>query len=108
MKLIDVAVSHFDSKEVRQLEVPQWETTIYAKNLSLSDKSKWMKRADGDNWNYLVYAVIFGATDEKGEPLFDIGDKTTLSNNVDPDIVTDIASFVLNIGDDTEEEREKN
>ena len=75
MKLIDVAVSHFNSKEVRQLEVPQWETTIYAKNLSLSDKSKWMKRADGDNWNYLVYAVIFGATDEKGDPLFDIGDK---------------------------------
>ena len=28
--------------------------------------------------------------------------------DVDPDIVTDIASFVLNIGDDTEEEREKN
>ena len=108
MKLIDVAVSHFNSKEIRQLEVPEWNATIYSKNLSLADKSKWMKRADGDNWNYLVYAVIFGTTDAQGEPLFDVGDKASLTNSVDPELVSNIASFVLDIGDDTEEEREKN
>lgn len=108
MKLIDVAVSHFNSKEVRQIEVPEWDTTLYSKNLSLADKSKWMKRSDGDNWSYMVYAVILGTTDAEGEPIFDIGDKPSLMNNVDPELVTRIATFVLDIGEETEEEREKN
>jgi len=108
MKLIDVAVSHFSSKEVRSLEVPEWDTTVYSKNLSLADKAKWMKLADDDNWNYLVYAVIFGVTDDQGEPVFDIGDKATLRGNVDPDIVSRIASFVLNVDAESEEDREKN
>ena len=108
MKLIDVAVSHFNSKEIRQLEVPEWDATIYSKNLSLADKSKWMKRADGDNWNYLVYAVIFGTTDAQGEPLFDVGDKAPLRNAVDPDVLSKVANFVLKLDADSEEEREKN
>ncbi len=108
MKLIDVAVSHFSSKEIRSIEVPEWDTTLYSKNLSLADKAKWMKLAEEDNWNYLVYAVIFGVTDAQGEPVFDIGDKATLRGNVDPDIVSRIASFVLNVEAESEEDREKN
>lgn len=108
MKLIDVAISHFNSKEIRSLEVPEWDTTLYSKNLTLADRAKWMKLAEDDNLSYLVYAVIFGTTDAQGEPVFDIGDKPTLRSNVDPDIVSRIASFVLKIDADSEEEREKN
>ena len=43
-KLIEAAVEHFNSKEIRKLEVPEWNTTLYAKNLTLHDKSKMLAR----------------------------------------------------------------
>jgi hypothetical protein len=102
-KLIDSAVSHFSTKEIRQLRVDEWETTLYSKNLSLEDKAKFMSRADGDTSDYLVYAVIFGVTDEKGDAVFDIGDKHKLKTNVDPDVLSRVANFVLNLDDDDED-----
>ena len=107
-KLIDIAVSHFNAREVRQMHVPEWETTIYAKNLSLEDKHKWLKRAKGETDEYLLYAVIFGVMDENGDQVFDLGDKVKLKTNVDPEILSKIATFVLEVDASTEEEREKN
>lgn len=43
-----------------------------------------------------------------GEPLFDIGDKTKLRRNVDPDIISKVANFVLKLDAKSEEDREKN
>jgi hypothetical protein len=108
MKLIETAVSHFSSKTVREIYVPEWETTLYAKPLSLEDKSKWVSRANGDNTDYMVYALIFGLVDDKGDSVFDIGDKVKLRRNVDPEIVGRLANFVLEVTAPTDEEREKN
>lgn len=105
-KLIDSAVAHFSGKEVRSIRVDEWDATLYSKNLSLEDKAKWFARADGDNTDYLVYALIFGVTDENGEAVFDIGDKVKLRKNVDPEVLSRVANFVLSVDD--EEEREKN
>ncbi len=105
-KLIDSAVAHFSGKEVRSLRVDEWDTTLYSKNLSLEDKAKWFAKADGDNTDYLVYALIFGVTDENGESVFDIGDKVKLRKHVDPEVLSRVANFVLQVDD--EEEREKN
>ena len=107
MKLIETAISHFSNKTVRSMVVPEWDITVYAKPLSLEDKAKWITRSDGDNTDYMVYALIFGLMDEKGDSLFDIGDKVKLRKSVDPEIVSKLASFVLS-SDSTEEEREKN
>jgi hypothetical protein len=104
--LIDSAVAHFSGKEVRSIRVDEWDCTLYSKNLSLEDKAKWYTRADGDNTDYLVYALIYGVTDADGEPVFDIGDKVKLRKNVDPEVLSRVANFVLAIDD--EEEREKN
>ena len=108
MSLIDVAISHFSNKQVREIYVPEWDVTLYSKNLSLDDKTKWYTRANGDSADYLVYAVIFGITDEKGDAVFDIGDKVKLRRNTDPEVVSRIANFVLDVSAPTEEEREKN
>ena len=81
-KLIDSAVAHFSGKQVRSIQVDEWDTTLYSKNLSLEDKARWYARADGDNTDYLVYALIFGITDEKGEAVFDLSDKSKLRINV--------------------------
>jgi len=106
-KLIDTAISHFSSKEIRSLRVDEWDTTLYSKNLSLEDKAKWYARADGDNTDYLVYALIYGVTDKDGESVFDIGDKVKLRKKVDPEVLSKVANFVLDTTD-SEEEREKN
>lgn len=108
MKLIEKAVSHFSAKTVREFYVGEWETKVFAKPLSLEDKSKWLSRSDGDTADYMIYAIIFGLTDEKGDALFDIGDKVKLRRNVDPEVVTKLASFVLETQGATEEDREKN
>jgi hypothetical protein len=108
MKLIETAVSHFSSKTVREIYIPEWEATLYAKPLSLEDKAKWISRADGDNTDYMVYALIFGLVDEKGDSVFDIGDKVKLRRGVDPEIVARLANFVLEVDAPTEEDREKN
>lgn len=105
-KLIDNAVAHFSNKEIRTLRVDEWDTTLYSKNLSLEDKAKWFARADGDNSDYLVYALIYGVTDENGESVFDIGDKVKLKKNVDPEVLSRVANFVLDTLD--AEDAEKN
>jgi hypothetical protein len=107
MKLIDTAVSHFSSKAVRSIEVPEWETTLYAKNLTLDDKAKWFRRADGDTTDFMVYSLIFGLQDANGEQVFTIEDKHNLRKNADPVIVSRLADFVLESGL-KEESREKN
>ena len=107
-KLIDVAVSHFSSKVVRELHVSEWDTTLYAKNLTLDDKAKFIKRSGDDSTDFLIYAIIFGLMDNQGEPVFDIGDKVKLRSHVCPNLITKLANFVLEIDSSTEEEREKN
>jgi len=105
-KLIDSAVAHFSGKEVRSIRVDEWDCTLYSKNLSLEDKARWFARADGDNTDYLVYALIFGVTDEKGEAVFDLADKVKLRKSVDPEVLSRVANFVLDTQD--QEEVEKN
>lgn len=105
-KLIDSAVSHFSNKEIRTLRVEEWDTTLYSKNLSLDDKAKWFNRSEGNNSDYLVYALIYGVTDENGESVFDIGDKVKLKKHVDPEVLSRVANFVLDTLD--AEDAEKN
>jgi len=105
-KLIDSAVSHFSNKEIRTLRVEEWDTTLYSKNLSLDDKAKWFARSEGNNSDYLVYALIYGVTDENGESVFDIGDKVKLKKHVDPEVLSRVANFVLDTLD--AEDAEKN
>ena len=107
-KLIDAAVSHFSNKEIRELHVPEWDVTLYSKNLTLEDKAKFLKRAQDDTTDYMVYSVIFGVTDKEGEPVFDIGDRVKLRNHVDPEVLSKIANFVLDVSATSKEEREKN
>ncbi len=51
----------------------------------------------------LLYSVL---PIENGESVFDIGDKVKLRRHVDPEVLSKVANFVLQVDD--EEEREKN
>jgi hypothetical protein len=108
MSIIDSAVSHFSNKEIRSIEIPEWGVKLFSKNLTLDDKSRMLSRANGNSTDYLIYAVIFGTTDAEGKPAFTLEDKSSLRNKVDPEIVSRIATWVLESGTKSEEEREKN
>ena len=108
MSLIDIATSHFSNRTKRSIEIPELGVTLYAKNVSLADKANWLKRADNDTTSFMVYAIIYGLTDEKGEKVFDVGDKTKLLNSVDPEIVAKLFNFVNETAATTPEEAEKN
>tara|TARA_B110000503_G_C6904744_1_gene312213 strand:- start:70 stop:396 length:327 start_codon:yes stop_codon:yes gene_type:complete len=108
MSIIDAAVSHFSSKEIRSRVVPEWECTVYAKNLTLEDKGKLLARAKDNTTDYLVYALIYGAIDGSGEPLFQLEDKAKLKNKVDPEVLAKIANFILAADSSSDEEVEKN
>jgi len=108
MKLIEKAVDHFSKKSVRELYIPEWDATVYAKNLTLEDKAAWLKRAGDDTFEYMLLAIINGLKDKDGEPVFDIGDKPKLKKGVDPEIVSKMATFVLQTAGADDEEREKN
>jgi hypothetical protein len=106
VKLIDSAVAHFSSKELREVEISEWGATLFAKNLTLDDKAKMLRRSDSDNTDYLILTLIFGLVDDTGDQVFNIGDKLALRNQVDPEVVQRVATFILT--SNTEEEREKN
>ena len=107
MSAIDNVVAHFSEKPVRQMEVPEWGLTIYAKNTSVEDRAKIFARAERDHESS-VYAIIFAAADKDGELLFDIGDKHKLLNQADPMVVSKVAAFILGLAGADDEEREKN
>ena len=102
-RLIDEAVAHFSNQDIRTIDVPEWNTKLYAKRLTLEDKSRWAKRADGDATDYLIYACIYGLHDEKGEQVFSLEDKIKLKKSVDPEVLTRLGNFALAIETDPTE-----
>lgn len=108
MKLIESAVQHFSNKAIRSIHIPEWDVTLYAKNMTLDDKAKMYARSNGNGTDYLIYAVIFGLQDKDGEPPFTLEDKVALKTKVDPEVVSRLANFVLQTEAKSEEEREKN
>ena len=107
MKLIEKALQHFQSIEPRELHVPEWEVTVYAKEPTLGQKSSWMAKSNGDNTDFMLNAICEGALDKDGQPLFDVGDKPTL-RRIGSTITERVGLFVLNASAETDEEREKN
>lgn len=107
MKLIEKALQHFQSIEPRELYVSEWDVTIYATEPTLGQKSKWMAKSNGDNTDFMLNAIVEGALDKDGKPLFDVGDKPTL-RRIGSTITERVGLFVLGASAVDDEEREKN
>jgi hypothetical protein len=108
MSVIDNAVAHFNSKEVREKYIPEWDVTVFAHPLNMEQKGKWLAMAKGSNTDYLIYAVIYGAKNKEGKAIFTIEDKPTLKSKVDSDVLSEVAVFILGNSELPEEDREKN
>ena len=100
MSAIDRAVGHFNSIDIRSMEVEEWADEsgtfkIYAKPLTLQESSKLYRLSKNDDVALLAYALIHKALDENGDKLFTMDDKHKLMNSVDVTVLTKIGSWIM-------------
>lgn len=110
MRAIDRAVNHFDSIEVKKLEVEEWSDgespfVIYAKPLTLKESQSLYRLSKNDDLALLAHAIISKSLDEDGNKHFTLEDKVRLMNNVDVGILTKIGTWIM--GTDDLEDAEK-
>ena len=104
MKFIDRAKSHFESLGVQSLEADQWKdepgnpSVIYWNPITLSEKNKLFKKSDNLNdVGILADIVIMKAIDKDGNKLFTLEDKIGLMHKVDSDVLSRIATSMVQI-----------
>lgn len=103
MSIIDKVVAHFESKEVKKIEVPEWGDSsgslfVYAKPITLAQKAKLarLSKNESSGLELLAYALIELAKDSAGNALFTLEDKRKLMTNADPDVMARVAGELLN------------
>lgn len=100
MSILDRAVAHFDKQEIIEVEVPEWPdesgnpTVLYAKPMTLHDQKILSKFAKDSDLEFFVRTIIMKAMDRDGNKVFDIADKITLMNRVDPTVILRIAGQI--------------
>ena len=102
MKLIDSAKSHFESLGVQSIEVEEWKDeagnsiVIYWTPITLSEKNKLFKKSDNLNdVSILADILIMKAIDKDGNKLFILEDKIALMHKVDSDVMSRIATSMV-------------
>ena len=102
MGVLDNAKTHFDSLETKVIEVEEWETVIYASPFTMGEKKKLWKHAKEDDIEFMVRTLILKALNKDGSKMFDISDKITLMNHVDPNVIVRVVGDI-SVADTIEE-----
>lgn len=102
MKIIDRAKSHFENLGTQSIEVPEWKdddgkpTVLYWNPITLSEKNKLLKKSDNLNdVSLLADVLIMKALDKDGNKIFTLEDKLALMHKTDPDVLTRIATSMV-------------
>lgn len=95
--VLERATSHYKTKvtgELESFEVPEWETTIYFRNVqSLKSEAEIVELTrQGKSVEALVMSIINKARNQDGSLMFSKHDKNTFLNEVDPQVVLRIAN----------------
>lgn len=114
-KVLDKATNHFRNKlsaEMKKIRVPEWDCDIYFKNtVTLREQSKLVELASqGKQVEALVESLIVKARNADGSKMFQMPDKVTLLNEVDPAVIIRVVGEIneVNDGDVDLETAEKN
>ena len=99
-KAIDNVVAHFDSQEIKKIEVKEWGTDeepleIFTKPLTLQESKKLYKMANGGDLEVMVYAIITKSLDADGNKLFTLADKDKFLNSADVEVLFNVATEIL-------------
>jgi hypothetical protein len=112
MSVIANAKGHFKTKltdKLESIDVPEWETKIYYKNSATLKQTEEVVALHRENKmaEALAQTLITRGLKEDGTKMFTVADKYDLMNNVDPEVVTRVATHILN-SEPAQEEVEKN
>ena len=100
MNIVERVKAHFDSQEVKRIEVPEWAdeegnaTILYCQPFTLADRKKLSRLAADDDLEFIARLVIMKAEDENGEKVFDLSHKPILMNKADPNVISRIAAQI--------------
>jgi hypothetical protein len=99
MSVIDNAKEHFKAKlggDLQKVTIREWKTDVYYKPAySFAVESKILElQQKGKVVEALVESIIQKALTPEGKPMFNSGDKWSLMNEVDPSVITKIASAI--------------
>ena len=92
------ATAHFKSAlsgELKSVEVPEWDTTIYWKigGLNFASQNKIMElTSSGKSAEALVEMLILRSLDSEGKKMFKLMDKQEIMREVDPNVILKVVS----------------
>ncbi len=101
MSVIANAKTHFKTKltdKLEWVECPEWKTKIYFKGSATLKQTEEVIALHRENKvaEALATVLVSRALNEDGTKMFTIADKFDLMNNVDPEIITNMATHILN------------
>ena len=102
MSVLDIAKSHFENLGIQSIEVPEWKdengnpSVIYWNPITLSEKNKLFKKSDNMlDAGILADILVMKALDKDGNKLFKAEDKLVLMHKVDSDILSRVATSMV-------------
>lgn len=109
MSVITNARSHYKEQlagELKSIEVPEWNTTIYYKTLSnfIEEQKVIELHNKGNLVEALVETLIQKAMDEQGKKMFKNGDRDVLMREVDPNVIIRVCTEInknKNLGEES-------
>lgn len=99
MSVLNKAKEHYTNQisgELRSVEVPEWETTVYFKttqNFAAQQKILQLSN-EGKVVEALVETLIVKALDADGKRIFKSGDRDVLMRQVDPEIILKVCTAI--------------
>lgn len=111
--ILQKATAHFREQlnnPMEVIDVPEWGTKIYYKRVTtLKEESKVMELSQaGKTVEALVESIIMRARNEDGSKMFNMPDKITMMNEIDPKVIIRIASAMNGVALDSMDDIEKN
>ena len=113
MSIIDSAKAHFESLGVQSIEIPEWKdangnpSVIYWNPINLYEKNLLFKKSDNmSDVSILADILVMKGLDKDGNKLFKAEDKLALIYKVDSDVLSRVATAMVQVI--TPEEVKKN
>ena len=99
--ILKKAKAHFNEHvigEMKQVEVPEWDTTIFFKSgTNFAQEAKVIELQNaGKSAEALVQVLINRALDKDGKKIFTDYQKAELMNNVDPAVILKVVTEINN------------
>ena len=104
MSILDRAKSHFENIGVQSIEVPEWKdedgkpTVLFWNPINLYEKNKLFKKSDNmTDGSILADIVVMKSLDKDGKKIFKLEDKMDLLTKVDSDVLSRIATAMIQV-----------